>query len=67
MLQIYFSQNTTNLLSIVNVATCYELQSQRQANHWNIFKVYQVKVHVFGIPKSLQKSKSVNTGMLVLF
>ena len=31
-----------------------------QANHWNIFKVHQVKVHIFGIPKCLQKYENVN-------
>jgi predicted DCC family thiol-disulfide oxidoreductase YuxK len=45
-----FSQNTTNLLSIIDVATCFDSQSHHQANYWTMFRVHQVKVHTFGIP-----------------
>ena len=56
------SQNTTNLLSIINVATCFDSQSHHLANHWTVFKVHQVKVHIFGIRKCLQEhEESVNT------
>jgi len=41
-----FSQNTTNLLS-VNVATCFDSSSYYQANCWTMFKVHQVKVHIW--------------------
>jgi len=50
-----FSQNTTNLLSIINMATCFDSQSHHQANYWTMFEVQQVKVHTFGIPKYLQQ------------
>jgi hypothetical protein len=29
-----FSQNATNLLSIINVATCFDSQSHHQANYF---------------------------------
>ena len=48
-------QNITNLLSIINVETCFDSQIHHQANYWTMFKVHQVKVHIFGIPKCLQR------------
>jgi hypothetical protein len=45
-----FSQNTTNLFS-VKVAKYFDSRSQHQANFWTTYKVHQVKVHIFEIPK----------------
>jgi len=56
-----FSQNTTNLLSIINVATCFDSRSHHQANYWTMFVVHQLKVHILGIPKCLQQWETVGT------
>ena len=52
-----FSQNTTNLLSVMNAATCCDSKSLNQANNWTMCKVHQEAMHIFGIPKCLQGKK----------
>ena len=42
------------LLSIINVSTCFDSKHHHRANSWTIFKVHQVKVGNFGIPKCFQ-------------
>jgi hypothetical protein len=58
ILKIKFSQNTTNLLSLISVTTCFDSVIIRPIFE-PCFKVHEVTTHIFGIPKSLEINESV--------